>query len=452
MDPVELTEENVSDVALQEFKEEKAARLGKKVDEIPDPYAIPTAVDVTEKTPEELEAEKKIADDKVVADEEERILKADETTLSEDELAKKKEIQGREKKVGDEIEDEELIKIEDKDLDEKQIERKKVLKELEADQVREREDLLLDKPEDTLADEEKIQVKDIKERREKEGKELFEQQVKDYAELSKLSEEEARKDIESIHKIRDKYNGDTFELSKANLNLQRLNSQKDAAIKGLEESRVTVQDVDWERVINDNALTLGGKKLSKDEAITLYRNENTDLTDALDDEAVVKLMAKEVKMTFEKGLVKEQELVKLEADKKKTKMLDDLSDADKKWTPEFKAVIDTYSPQIIMSDKFDIQELVCWAKGKAYDKDIKALRAEIEETKKRYLKLGQENSRIKTPIGGGSGAKGDKVITLSPAQQNEAWSMFPQAKDDEECFKMYAETEEHRKKLAEKHK
>jgi len=332
--------------------------------------------------------------------------------------------------------DDELLEAKEEDLSDTDKERKRLLVEQKAEDIKKEEDLLLVKEEPT--DEEKQSIIEIKEKREKEAKESLEQQIKEYAELSGMDEEQARKDIESIHKIKDKYEGDPIELSKANLNLQRLNSKKDAQIKTLEE-RPVQQNIDWKRTINEGALTVDGKRFTKDEAINQYREKNPDVTDPLEDDAVVTLMAKDCDMLYKQSLSKNDEQLKQDADRKKKDLLNDLQ--DKEFKPVIEELISGYSPRAIMHDNFDMEQLVFWAKGQKYD----ALKKSIEGIKKEYFKLGQQNRKVKAvAVEGANKTKVKGGVSLSDTEKSKAWEMFPDAADDKECFEMFAEVKKSR--------
>ena len=410
IEKVEVTEDNVEDIALAEWKKEQADKEGKTVDEITDPGNI----EVIE-TKEEITEEDDTTDDDTPPDD----------TKSDDELLEAKE----------------------EDLSDDEKTRKEVVVKLKAEELHKEEDLLLAKPEDELTDEEKPLLVEIKEKREKEDKETFELAVKEYAELSKLPEDEARKDMESIHKIRDKYKGDPVELAKAYLNIQRLNSQKDAKIKGLEEQPVQ-QNVDWKHTINSNALIMDGKKHTREEAINRYREAYPDVTDPLEDDAVVALMAKDCEVISAKEQEAKTGQLKTDADVKRTKILDELPEADKVYKDEIQDLIKDYSPRAILHENFDIQQLVYWAKGQKFDSKIKELTDKIESTKKEYYKLGQSNSKVKTVgIEGSNKTKAKGTISLTDEDKNEAWMMFPDAKDDNECYELYADVMKYKKAI-----
>jgi len=332
--------------------------------------------------------------------------------------------------------DEELLEAKDEDLSDTDKEAKKLLLETKAEEAKNEEDLLLVKEDPT--DEEKESIIEIKANRETQAKESLEKQIKEYAELSGMDEEQARKDIESIHKISDKYNGDAVELSKANLNLQRLNSKKDAEIKALEEKPVQ-QNVDWKLTINSNKLVMDGKTHTRDEAVNKYREAYPDITDPLEDDAVVALMAKDCEVISAKEQVAKTGQLKTDADSKRKDLLNGLSDQEFK--PVIEELISGYSPRAIMHDNFDMEQLVFWAKGQKYD----ALKGSIDGIKKEYFKLGQQNRKVKSvTVEGANKTKVKSGVSLTEAEQNEAWGKFPDARNDKECYEMFADLKKSR--------
>ena len=59
----------------------------------------------------------------------------------------------------------------------------------------------------------------------------FDVEVKDYAKENEVSEDVARKTLESASKIVEKYNGDAKKIARANLGLQQLVAKKDEDIQ-----------------------------------------------------------------------------------------------------------------------------------------------------------------------------------------------------------------------------
>jgi len=390
-------------------------------------------IEVTEDNAEEI-ALKELADEKKKKDGEEP---------ENDEETEDKDIEASDDSDDDDgsddtKSDEELLEAKDEDLSDTDKERKKLVLEVKAEEAKKEEDLLLVKPEEDLTDEDKQSIIDIKANRETQAKESLEKQIKEYAELSGMDEEQARKDIESIHKIKDKYNGDAVELSKANLNLQRLNSKKDAEIKALEEKPVQ-QNVDWKHTINSNALIMDGKTHTRDEAVNKYREAYPDITDPLEDDAVVALMAKDCEVISAKEQVAKTGQLKTDADSKRKDLLNGLSDQEFK--PVIEELISGYSPRAIMHDNFDMEQLVFWAKGQKYD----ALKGSIDGIKKEYFKLGQQNRKVKSvTVEGANKTKVKGGVSLTEAEQNEAWGKFPDARNDKECYEMFADLKKSR--------
>jgi len=396
VEEIEVTEDNAEEIALKELADEK-----KKKDE---PREEP---EDTESTEDGEDKDTEDGDD------------SDDDDGSDDTKS-----------------DEELLEAKDEDLSDTDKEAKKLLLETKAEEAKNEEDLLLVKEDPT--DDEKLSIIEIKANRETQAKESLEKQIKEYAELSGMDEEQARKDIESIHKISDKYNGDAVELSKANLNLQRLNSKKDAEIKALEEKPVQ-QNVDWKLTINSNKLVMDGKTHTRDEAVNKYREAYPDITDPLEDDAVVALMAKDCETISAREQVAKTGQLKTDADSKRKDLLNGLSDQEFK--PVIEELISGYSPRAIMHDNFDMEQLVFWAKGQKYD----ALKGSIDGIKKEYFKLGQQNRKVKSvTVEGANKTKVKSGVSLTEAEQNEAWGKFPDARNDKECYEMFADLKKSR--------
>jgi len=314
---------------------------------------------------------------------------------------------------------------------------------------------LLDaKPED-LSDEDKVtrealvkadvDAKAVKEAEDKKLKEQLDSEVKSYATEHKISEDEARTDFESREKILEKYKSDPKQLAMANLHLQRMYTKSQETLKAAEEAKPLkaakdMSSEDYLKMIDEGQITYKDKVLDRESAISLYKENNPDITDGLEDEAVLKLVAKELKEWGLKQREKKMQETSAIAKEKRVSVINSLSDSDKKYLPEIQPILDKFPDIAILSEHFNVNELVYNVKGKHYDQDIK------EFGDKEY-KRGLAQARIigqKGPVGQGSQVPKVKTskIVLNDKQKAEALSMYEGTTfTDEEKFANYAELE-----------
>jgi hypothetical protein len=323
----------------------------------------------------------------------------------------------------------------------------------EADaQAKEAERLLTAKPED-LSDEDKTKREELvkaqetakqeQEVQDKRVREDAEKEIKTYATEHKISEDEARTDLESRGKILEKYKGDPKQLALANLHLQRLYAKTQADLKAEQEatplkSAKTASIEDYIKLIDDGKVQIKGKTITREEAISIYREQFPDISDGVEDVAIIKLVAKELKDGYIKSQEKEIAELSTQAVERRTTLLNSLPEADKKFIPEIQPLLEKYPPAAIMSENFKLDDIVLWAKGKAYDKDIREVG---EKEYKRGLQQAKIIGQKETPLGTGSQKpKPKSKVTLTEDQKQRALEMYEGTTfTDEEKFAYYAE-------------
>lgn len=331
----------------------------------------------------------------------------------------------------------------------------------EAEQKKADDDKLINTPDDQLDDDGKARKAELvkaraeaakpkeetaeeKAAREAKEKEDLDKEVKSYAQENSISEDEARTELEGIKGVMDKYKADPKALAKATLHIQRLYTKTQEDLKAAKEKAApSVKEITEEMVIkaiDDGKLTAKDKdgkdvKVSRENIIAAYREDNPDLTDDLPDESVLKLAAKDIKSSWEKEMAVHSERIVKEAADKKTKLLNDLSEADKQFIPEIKPLLDRFSPMKIVDKDFSLADLVLWAKGKKYEADTKA-------AEEKGYKRGLEEGKIlgtKAPPGGKQPAK-KASRTLTDADKKRALEMYSSlAIPDEEKYQYYIE-------------
>lgn len=378
-----------------------------------------------------------------------------------EEPPKKKE--GEPKKTEDgKLSDTELLEAKNEDLNDEQKTRKADLVKAKdaADKEADEERILNAKDEDLDEKEKGRKAELIKlrggERLEKEKKEAFNEEAKAYATENKVSEEDARKDLESIGKIVENFKGDPKKLAKSLHHLQRITSKTQEDLKTLQNApppmptqQATIKSVI--EMIEAGEMTIKGKPATKEQVVEVYREKNKDIDDTVSDDMVIKLLAKDMVAIYETE--RQENLTKLssEAKGKKAKLIDGLSEADKKFLPAIKSIVDNHTDSQIMSEKYSFEDVIFWAKGKEYDSAIKDAE---EKGFKRGIEARKIIGEIKPPAEGKTKIKGKgKGSPLTDAQKREAEAMF--ATDDiplETKYKHYEEILAHGKALEDKNK
>lgn len=361
--------------------------------------------------------------------------------------SEEKEEEEKEKPAKEQSEEEKKAETEAKEKEEKEAADKEV------EETKKEAERLINAKEEDLSDEDKSKREELvkaqeaekqqKEAESKRVKEEVEKEVKAYATEHKISEDEARTDFESREKILEKYKGDPKQLALANLHLQRLYVKTQEELKAEKEAaplknakNATIDDCI--KLIDEGKVLLKGKPVTREDAISIYREQYPEISERLDDDAVIRLVAEKFRDGYAK--MQEREIVDLssQAKERRTTLLNSLSEADKKFIPEIQPLLEKYPPAAIMSDNFKLDDLVSWAKGKTYDKDLK------EHGEKEY-KRGIEQAKIigqrETPAGSGSGkVKTKSKVNLTEEQKQRALEMYEGTTfTEEEKFANYAE-------------
>ncbi len=382
------------------------------------------------KAREEEAAENKTEEQKKAKAEDVEILEADDDELNDDQKARKAELVKARELIEAQDNDDKLLEIDDKDLDEKQLARKQELAKAKGGKT----------------DEEK--------------KAELEAEIKEYATEHSMSEDDARKDLETIGKTVESYKGDSRKLAKSYLHAQRMAVKTKEELKALKNAPPPLQSKEATMKslvdgIEAGKMPVNGKPAPKEDVIAAYRKMNPDIAgDEVSDDTIVRLVARDVSRDLADR--RQENLSKLtgEAKEKKAKLISELSEADKKYLPTMKAMLDSNTDAQIMSEDYSLDDYIFWAKGK----DSVAREKEIEE---RGFKRGAEARKIlgeiKKPAEGKartkSSVKGGKDFGLSADQKKEAEELFegnnvPLSRK----YELFAEVVDDEKKREEKKK
>lgn len=179
----------------------------------------------------------------------------------------------------------------------------------------------------------------------------------------------------------------------------------------------------------------------KDKVVEAYKKEYPELVENQTDDYIYGLIKKEAVDRTLKVMEENQTKLVSAAKEKRANLILGLSDQDKAFLPDIKAIIDRTNDRQIMAKDYDVKYVIEWAKGKQLDRLVK-------EAEERGFKRGQEQPKIlgeKIPGGGNNNNKGEgkgstKKPSLSDEQKERALNMFdiPGMTDDEK-FDAYIE-------------
>lgn len=344
-----------------------------------------------------------------------------------------------------ELSDDELVIAKEEDLSvEQKTKRTQVLEER---RKKEEERLLSAKEEDLNAEDKTKRTELVKAQEEVKNK-TVQEEIKTYAQELGISEEEAKEDLERISKIQAKYKNDPKQLAKANLYIQRLYTRTQEELKSLKDAKSaeqSFQEVTIEAVMKymetGKVTTKEGKTITKEQIIEAYREANLDITETLDDDKVFQLAAKDYRDAINKSIIDAQAKLGSKAKEKRETLLNSLSEADKKFLPEIKPLIEKLSDTQVMHESFNIETYITYAKGKLFDTTLQQLEKDKREFGEKEYKRGVEEAKIlgiqKPPEGK---PPKSKEITLTESQKKRAREMFdnPEITDDK-AYQLYAD-------------
>lgn len=294
--------------------------------------------------------------------------------------------------------------------------------------------------------------KATREKAEAEAKEAFEAEVKSFAVENKVSEEEARKELEHIQNVGKKYENDPKKLSKAFLAQQRENVKIQERLKEISKPRpINAEQIPLPKMvemIEGGHITSNGKPFTKDQILQGYREQYPDITENMEDDKVLQLAAKELRDKFIENAKADQLKMTEVANKKRAQLLEALSPEDKAFIADIQPILEKTPDELILQEDYTINEYILFAKGKNAETREKA-------AYERGLKKGREEAKIvgqKPPVGGGTPpVKKDttdtKIAALTDSDKKRALDMYDGSPmTEKEKFLAYIEYVESDKK------
>lgn len=366
--------------------------------------------------------------------------KDDEENDEEEETPENKEDEGKEEeedgdRAVEDKDDKESDDSEDNETPEDKAKR-------EAKEQEEAEEALLKKPETELSDEEKGKKATILKTREEKA---FTEEATQFALANKMTIDEAKKELKSYQDMAAKYQNDPKKLGKALVHSQREGSKVAQELKQLRE-------LPHPKDLGEGEMIINGKRYSKEETKKIlvegYRKEFPKVSENLDDDQVMELAV--VRLKDQQKTMREAAQTKLagEAKQKRTDVLATLTDDEKDYSAEIRALVEKTPDATIMDEDWDFEEVKAWARGRYWTPDrIKAIRIESFNKGKEEAKiLGRKENDGKGSNKGKPPAPKAKT-TLTQEQKEEALNMFKtDGISDEKKFEMYADVLKKRQK------
>lgn len=179
---------------------------------------------------------------------------------------------------------------------------------------------------------------------------------------------------------------------------------------------------------------------NREKILANYKKQFPAKYDSLPEEAIIEEVKDKILSGFEQHVANQQLEIKAQASNKRDEILADLKESEPDFYPDIKAIIVKTSDNHLLSEGFDVKDIVRWAKGGRYNDDVKAAEERgYRRGKEEAVVIGevaQTTSKSTTPA-----KTTDGTGKLSDEQKERALQMFDSLYESEdEKFKAYAET------------
>jgi hypothetical protein len=331
-------------------------------------------------------------------------------------------------------------------------------KEFEAEKVVDEKPLdekIVEKPDETVVDDKKVNIeKEVKEEKpneevaddktevkpeiKEELKPDEEKAINDWALKNSMTVEEAKEDLAKTKAIIEKYKSPE-EIAKA------LRSTQSAYDKLRVEASKEKAAEPFRPSANPKLEVMTFVDSNKDKLVENYRKTYPAKTRDMEDDAILEEISDKLLGEFNNWQHAQIKVVQSEASTKREQLLSSLSESDRKFLPDIKAVVDKTADHTLLSKSFNLNDIVRWAKGSRYDADVKA-------AEERGFKRATESAKIVAIVPGGSGS-GTKVksntgaTNLSNYDKQRAKEMFGTTNmSEEDMYKEYSDLQKAKNK------
>lgn len=310
-----------------------------------------------------------------------------------------------------------------------------------------------EKPED----EETPEPEKPKEEKPEDAKPNIEEEAKALAIEKNISLDDAKAVIEKETAIAEKYGNDPKKLARAYRENQSAYDKLKTQNKALQEAQIMpLEKVPTETeviaLIKKGALKdERGAVITEESIVETYRKEHSDIADDLEDDKILKLAAHDIVQNVAKDKKELVGKVKEAAKVKRDKCMSLLPETDKHLESQIKEAIDNMSDLTVVSDTFNFNDIVRWARGS--NENIASL---VKKAREEGIKIGKESPVIEGVVpseSGGGRTPAKKSQSISTEELRRAHEMFDgTGMTEKEMIKAYLEDKEHEESLKNKNK
>lgn len=265
--------------------------------------------------------------------------------------------------------------------------------------------------------------------------------IAEYAKNSGLSVDDAKEEVTKLRAISAKYGNDPVKIAKAYREVQSAyDKQKVTASSNVNPAVAAI-------VANPRSYVIGEVKKNAEKLVAEFRSENPARTRDMDDEQVTEEIVERGTLAI-KHQIRDYEIqLKKDASNKRDEFIKGIPEADRRYLPEIKPVLEQLPDYQVISNTFRFEDLVSWAKGKSVDRLIKEAEEKVHkqyETKDR--KIVGEISKSPQTTKVKQSQEQSRATGMSKYQKDQALQMFASANmSDDEKFEAYLDLNKKKK-------
>jgi len=253
------------------------------------------------------------------------------------------------------------------------------------------------------------------------------------AKEDKIPFHEAKKEYESIQKVKERYQDDPVKLAKTVLHERRAFER---LVQQVKSAQLAAQFN-----FTDEGVNYQGKKYTKENLVEQYRKSYPAETEGKENDVIYDFAKIEFKNWVVDKTAKDNRELKSAAKEKVSSMLSNLPEEVKKYSEEVSDVFNRFSAGMVADTEYDPQDVYDVVLGRHMKELIKE---EGDRQYKRGLEkarvLGEKGEAPKPKGGSGGGKKKSPKIHLTAKQKEEALEMYEgDAITDEKKFEYYME-------------
>lgn len=266
--------------------------------------------------------------------------------------------------------------------------------------------------------------------------------IAEYAKGSNLSVDDAKEEIAKLRAISKKYNDDPVKLAKAYREVQSAyDKQKVQASSNVNPAVAAI-------AANPRSYVIGEVKKNAEKLVAEFREQNPARSRDMDDEQVTEEIVERGTFAIKDQIRGYEIKLKQEASNKREEFIKSIPEADRRYLPEIKPVLEQLPDYQIISKTFRFEDLVSWAKGKSVDRLVKEAEDRVhKQYASKDTKIVGEISKSPQTTKVKQSAEASKSTGMSSWQKDQAKQMFSSSgMSDEEMYDAYLEVTKPKKK------